>query len=157
MLALFACGAVLLSTACGGGGGGQPLSETTFRSRANNICKDLTRQQQPDLTTNSKAAIDRNLGRIDSALSQLKRLHPPARDESRYRHLLTSFQRSVDFVRSHEATLIRLTDQMRAHPSDSHLTAQYRTLVRPFVLEIRLASTDAKALGLSACAKGFTG
>ncbi|HZC75126.1 MAG TPA: hypothetical protein VE220_04050 [Gaiellaceae bacterium] len=156
MLALFACGAVLLSTGCGGGGG-QRLSETAFRSRANHICRELNRKEQPDLATNSTTAVDRNLGRINSALSQLKGLHPPTRDESRYRNLLTSFQRSADFVKAHEATLVKLTDQMRSHPSDSHLTAQYRTLVGPFVQEIRAAATDANALGLSACAKGFTG
>jgi len=157
ILVLFCLGAVLLPTACDGSGGGQRLSEAAFRTRADHICSELNRKEQPDLATNSKAAIDRNLGRIDSALSQLKSLQPPTRDKARYQHLLTSFQRSVAFVRAHESTLIHLTDQLRIHPSDPHLTGQYQSLVQPFVQEVRLAGADANALKLNSCANGFTG
>ena len=46
---------------------------------------------------------------------------------------------------------------LKAHPSDSRTDAQYQALVRPFVEEARRAGADATALGLQACAAGFTG
>ena len=158
ILLLICSGAVLLSTGCGGGeGGGDRLSRPEFRSRANHICTDLNRREQPDLGSTSKAAIGRNLGRLDSALSDLARLHPPAAAESRYRAFLRDFRHSVAFFREKEPLLILLTRQMRAHPSDSRTTTRYQALVRPFVQDIRAAADNATALGLTACANGLTG
>jgi hypothetical protein len=158
ILLLICSGAVLLSTGCGGGkGGGDRLSRPELQSRANHICTDLNRKEQSDLGSTTKAGIDRNLARLDSALSDLARLNPPAADESRYRKFVRSFKRSAAFFREKEPLLIQLTRRMRAHPSDSHTTARYETLVRPFVREIRIAAENATALGLDKCAKGLTG
>jgi hypothetical protein len=160
ILLLICSGAVLLSTGCGGGGGrgdGDRLSRSEFLSRGNHICSDLNRKEQPDLGSTSKAGIDRNLTRLDSALSDLARLHPPAADDSHYRAFLRHFQHSVAFFREKESLLILLTRQMRAHPSDSHTSARYETLVRPFVQDIRAAANNATAVGLDVCANGLTG
>ena len=158
LLLLFLAPIVLLSAGCGGSGGGdQRLSKSEFQSRANQICTDLRRREQPDLGSTSKAGIDRNLDRLDDALNDLSRLNPPAADESRYRTFLDNFRRGVDFAREKEPLLITLTRQMRAHPSDTHTTERYQTLVRPFVEDIRVAAENAVALGLTACANGLSG
>jgi hypothetical protein len=159
ILPLICSGAVLLATGCGGSGsgGGDRLSKPEFRSRANQICRDLNRKEQPDLGATSKAGIDRNLARLDSALSDLARVNPPAADEARYRAFLRNFKHSVAFFREKEQLLILLTRQMQAHPSDHHTTARYQALVRPFVQEIRVSADNATALGLTACATGLTG
>jgi hypothetical protein len=157
ILLLICSGAVLLSTGCGGGGRGDRLSKGEFQSRANHICTELNRKEQPDLGATTKVGIDRNLARLDSAVSDLAGLNPPAADESRYRNFVRNFKRSVAFFREKEPLLILLTRQMRAHPSDSRTTARYQTLVRPFVQEIRVAAENATALGLTACASGLTG
>ena len=161
ILVLFCAGAALLAAGCGGGGGssggGQPLSHSELQSHANDICTKLKQEEQPDLASSSKDAIDRNLGRIDSALSDLQRLEPPQQDAARYKDLLTRFRRTAAFVKANEARLIRLTNALKAHPSDSRTDAQYQALVRPFVEEAKRAGADATALGLQACAAGFTG
>jgi hypothetical protein len=158
ILLLICSGAVLLATGCGGGsGGGDRLSRTEFRSRANHICTDLNRKEQPDLGATTKAGIDRNLSRLDSAVDDLEGLNPPAADEGRYRAFVRNFKDSVAFFREKESLLITLTRQMRAHPTDSRTTARYEALVRPFVAQIRVAAENATALGLTACAKGLTG
>ena len=155
---LFCAGLVLLATGCGGGGGGdKPLSRADFQKQANHICAKLTEQEKPDIGSTAKAGIDRNLDRIDSAVSDLERLQPPAADRARFRHLLTTFKRTVAFVKAKELLLIKLTKQMEAHPSDSRLTAQYQTLVRPFIHDAQSLGIDANALGLQDCAAGFTG
>jgi hypothetical protein len=157
ILVLFSAAAVLLSAGCGGSGGDQRLSKSEFQSRANQICTDLRHREQPDLGSTSKAGIDRNLDRLDDALDDLARLNPPAADESRYRTFLDNFRRGVDFAREKEPLLIVLTRQMRTHPSDTHTTERYETLVRPFVEDIRVAAENAVALGLTACANGLSG
>ena len=156
ILLLICSAAVLLATGCGGGSGDR-LSRSEFQSRANGICTDLNRKEQPDLGATTKAGIDRNLERLDSAVSDLARVNPPAADERRYRAFVSSFKRSVAFFREKEPLLILLTRQMQAHPSDSRTTARYQTLVRPFVEEIRVAANNATALGLDKCAAGLTG
>jgi hypothetical protein len=158
MLVLLCSGAVLLASGCGGsGGGGHRLSEAAFRVRANHICTGLTRQEKPDLSSSSKASVDRNLGRIDDALGQLEGLRPPAGDEARYHALLTRFKRSVAFVKAKEPLLIELTHQLRSHSSDSRTMARYQRIVRPFLRDVARAGADARALGLGACANGLSG
>jgi hypothetical protein len=156
ILVLFSV-AVLLLTSCGSGDGSHRLSEAAFRSRANHICSELTRQEKPDLGSTSKVAVDRNLGRIDSALSQLEGLRPPAHDEQRYRAMLTSFKRSVAFVKANEPRLIQMARDLRSHPSDRGGFMRYARLFRPFLQEVAIAGNDAKALGLGACATGLSG
>jgi len=149
---------VLLAAGCGGGsGGGQRLSHAEFQSQANHICTHLRREEQPDLGSTAKSGLDRNLDRIDSAVSDLERLQPPAADAARFRGLLKTFKQAIAFVRANEAHLITLTRQMQSHPSDSHLTAEYQRLVAPFVRDAQQLGVDANALGLKACATGFTG
>jgi len=157
ILVLFSLGAVLVFAGCGGGSGDNRLSETAFRSSANQICTGLTRQEKHDLATTDKASLDRNLGRIDSALSKLKGLRPPAKDEARFRALLARFKRSVAFVRAKEPLLIQLTHQLRAHPSDARTMARYQGIVRPFLQDVAQAGVDARTLGLPACASGLSG
>jgi hypothetical protein len=154
---LFCAGLVLLAAGCGGGGGDKRLSRAEFQKQANHICAKLTEQEKPDIGSTAKAGIDRNLDHIDSAVSDLERLQPPAADQARFRHLLKTFKRTVAFVKEKEVILIRLTKQMQTHPSDSRLTAQYQTLVRPFIHDAQSLGTDANALGLTDCANGFTG
>jgi hypothetical protein len=100
---------------------------------------------------------DRNLGRIDSSLGQLRGLRPPADEETRYQELLKSFERTTAFVKANESQLIELTRKLRASASDPQDSARYGRLVRPYVQQLRIAGTDATALGLSACANGLTG
>jgi hypothetical protein len=159
ILLLICSGAVLLSTGCGGAGSsdGDRLSRAEFLTRANQICTDLNRKEQPDLGSTSKAGIDRNLDRLDSALSDLEDVNPPAADEAHYRAFLRNFKQSVAFFREKEQLLILLTRQMQAHPTDSRTSARYQTLVRPFVDDIRAAAKNATAVGLDACANGLTG
>jgi hypothetical protein len=160
ILILLAAAAVVLSAGCGGSGGGSSshrLSAAAFRSQGNQICTDLNRQEKPDIGSTSKAAIDRNLDRIDSALGKLKDLEPPTRDESHFRAMLKHFEQSVAFIRSHEVGMIHLTQQLQKHPSDATTRAQYQSLVRPLVQEVQLAARNATALGLTVCSTGLTG
>jgi hypothetical protein len=157
-LLLLCTGLALLAAGCGGGsGGGQTLSHADFQSQANHVCAKLSQQEKPDIGSTAKSSIDRNLDRIDSAVSDLERLQPPAADQARFRHLLATFKRTIAFVKAKEVLLIHLTKQMQSHPSDSHLTAQYQNLVRPFIHDAQSLGTDANALGLKDCATGFTG
>ncbi len=155
ILALFCAAVVLLAAACGGSS--SRLSQARFQAKANHICSELNRQEQPDLSSNAKDAIDRNLGRIDSSLGQLRGLRPPADEETRYQELLKSFERTTAFVKANESQLIELTRKLRASASDPQDSARYGRLVRPYVQQLRIAGTDATALGLSACANGLTG
>jgi gas vesicle protein len=160
ILVLYGSAAVLLAAGCGGSStsrSSQQLSASEFRARANHICNELNRQVQPDLASKSKAAVDRNLGRIDSALAQLKSLNPPASHRATYRDMLTNFQRSIAFVKTNEGHLILLARHLRAHPTDVRAKAEYQQLVRPFAQSAGLAGAAARALGLNACASGLTG
>jgi hypothetical protein len=157
ILILSCLAAVLLSAGCGSGGGSDTLSKAEFQRRANQICRQLTRQEQPDASSASKAGLDRNLRRIDSALSRLEDLDPPAADEQRYRTLLASFRRSEAFVKENELRVIQLAHQLQLHPNDVNTRARYEQLVRPFVENVRVAATAAKQLGLEDCVTGFTG
>lgn len=157
-LILICCGAALLLAGCGGGGSSsQHLSAAEFRAQANQICSELQTDEKPDLGSSTKAAVDRNLTRIDAALTKLDGLDPPASDQKRYRDLLTRFRRSVAFVRANQAHLIQLTRELRKNPSDTTTLAQYQQLVSHFTGDVRVAGADAKALGLDVCSKGLTG
>jgi hypothetical protein len=120
---LFCAAVVLLAAACGGSS--SRLSQARFQAKANHICSELNRQEQPDLSSNAKDAIDRNLGRIDSALGQLRGLRPPADEETRYQELLKSFERTTAFVKANESQLIELTRKLRASASDPQDSARY--------------------------------
>jgi hypothetical protein len=157
-LIISCCGTALLLAGCGSGSGStQQLSPTAFRTQANQICRDLRTSEKPDLGSTTKAAVDRNLTRIDDALTKLDALNPPASDKQQYRDLLTRFRRSVAFVRANEAHLIQLTHQLQKNPSDTNVAAQYQRLVSHFAGDVRTAGADAKKLGLSVCATGFLG
>ena len=158
-LVLCFLGAVLLSTGCGGSGGGgstRRLSEITFRLRANHICSKLSREAKADTDPNSKSGVKRGFARIDAALNDLGRLNPPAQDEKRYRTLLTSFRRSVDFLKTNRPQLVRMAKRLQSHPSDKRTEAQYKQLLRTFEQDIALARLDSTALGLNRCASGFS-
>ena len=154
-LTLFCLAAVLLSTGCGGGSSSSDrLSEAEFQSRANQICTKVRNQEKP---STSKEGTDRNLGLVESALSDLQDLKPPAEHEAKYQELLTNFQRALAFVKANEARLLSLGERYRANPSDARVAAAYRRLVQPYVKEAQRAATDATALGLTACASGLAG
>lgn len=153
---LVCSGAVLLATGCGSSSS-QQLSKAEFQARANHICSDLTRREKPDVSSTSRAALDRNISRLDSALGDLDGLHPPASDAARYQALLTNFRKGVDFFKANESILILLTRQLQKHPGDNATAARYDQLVRPFVHDIQQASAAATAVGLTECAKGFSG
>jgi len=157
ILSLTCLAAVLLAAGCGSGGGSHTLSKAAFQSRANQICRQLTRQEQPDVSSTSKASLDRNLGRIDAALGRLEALDPPASDAQRYQTLLASFRRSDAFVKENELRVIQLAHQLQSDPSDTSARARYEQLVLPFVENIRVAASAAKDLGLGDCVTGFTG
>jgi hypothetical protein len=157
-LAILCCGTAFLVAGCGGGSSSsQQLSPTAFRTQANQICGDLRTDEKPDLGSTTKEAVDRNLTRIDDALTKLDALNPPASDEQQFRDLLTRFRRSVAFVRANEAHLIQLTHQLQKNPSDTNAAAAYQRLVSHFASDVRTAGADAKKLGLGVCAKGFLG
>jgi hypothetical protein len=156
-LVLVSCIAALLAAGCGGGNSNQQLSKAEFQTRANHICSDLRRREKPDVSSTSRVALDRNISRLESALSDLNGLHPPASDKTRYQALLTNFSKAVDFFKANESILILLTRQLQKHPGDNATAARYDQLVRPFVEDIRQASAAATALGLTECAKGFSG
>ena len=149
--------ALLLAAGCGSGGGSNTLSRAEFQSRANQICRQLSRQQRPDVSSNSKAALDRTLHRIDSALNRLEALNPPASEAQHYQTLLASFKRSVAFVKENELLVVQLGQQLEANPSDLRTRARYEHLVRPFVKNLGVATTAARKLGLEDCVAGFTG
>jgi hypothetical protein len=152
---LVCSGAVLLATGCGSSS--QQLSKAEFQTRANHVCSDLTRREKPDVSSTSRAALDRNISRLDSALGDLDDLHPPASDAARYQALLTNFRKGVGFFKANESILILLTRQLQKHPADNATAARYDQLVRPFVHDIQQANAAATALGLKECAKGFSG
>jgi hypothetical protein len=155
-LTLFCLAAVLLATGCGGGGSssGDRLSEAEFQSRANQICTKVRDQEKPSTT---KEGTDRNLGLVESALSDLQDLKPPKEHEAQYQDLLTNFQRALAFVKANESRLLSLGARFRANPSDPRVAAAYRRLVQPYVKEAQRAAADATALGLTACASGLAG
>jgi hypothetical protein len=155
-LVFVCCGVALIAAGCGGSSS-QQLSKAEFQARANHTCSDLIRSEKPDVNSTSRAALDRNLARLDSALSDLNGLHPPASDAGRYRALLQNFGKAVAFFKANESILILLTRQQQEHPNDAATSARYAQLVRPFVDDIRAASAAATALGLTACASGFSG
>jgi gas vesicle protein len=155
ILALFCSAVALLAAGCGGSS--NRLSHAQFQAKANHICSQLNKQEQADLSSNTKGAVDRNLTRINSAIGQLKGLRPPADNEARYQELLKSFEQTTAFVRANESQLIELTRKLRASAQDSQDFARYRRLVRPYLQQLRIAGADATALGLTACAKGLTG
>jgi hypothetical protein len=157
ILILSCIAAVLLAAGCGSGGSKSNLSKAEFQSRANQICRQLARQQRPDVSSTSKAALDRTLHRIDSALSRLEALDPPAADAQRYQTLMASFRRSVAFVRENELLVVQLGQQLQANPADLRTRARYEHLVKPFVRNIRVATAAAQDLGLEDCVAGFTG
>jgi hypothetical protein len=154
---LFCLAAVLLASGCGSGGGDRTLSKAEFQSRANRICRQLSRQEQPDVSSTSKAGLDRNLHRVDSALNQLEALHPPAALARRYQTLLASFRRSDEFVKENERRVIELAHQIQKNPADTRARARYEQLVRPFVANLQGAAAAAKDLGLTDCLSGFNG
>jgi hypothetical protein len=153
-LVFVCCGAALLAAGCGGS---KQLSQAEFQAKANHICSDLSRREKPDVHSTSRAALDRNISRLDSALSDLNDLHPPASDAARYQALVTNFKKGVDFFKANESILILMTRQLQKHPGDNATAARYDQLVRPFVHDIRQASAAATALGLTDCTKGFSG
>src|SRR4029077_2282450 len=71
---LVCCGAALLAAGCGSS---KQLCKGEFQAKANHICSDLRRREKPDVSSTSRAALDRNISRLDSALSDLNGLHPP--------------------------------------------------------------------------------
>jgi hypothetical protein len=143
--------------AAGCGGGSNRLSETAFRTRANGICKDLSRQEKADAGSIEKAAVDRNITRLDSAVHKLEALRPPAGDERRYQDFLASFKKSEAFLKAKEPRVIALGSKVQSGAATPSELVAYREFVRPFVEHIQAAAAAANDLGLADCANGLSG
>lgn len=153
---LLCTGAALLAAGCGSGGGsGHRLSETGFRSQANHICSELTRQAKAG--SSSESGVQQSFARVDAAVGRLEGLDPPAKDAPQYHELLTNFKQGVAFLKANRQHVIQMLKRLSANPSDRTLLSRYRRLIRPFEEEIQRAATDATALGLTDCASGFSG
>jgi hypothetical protein len=155
ILVLFACAAVLLAAGCGGGS--SRLSETAFRTKANGICKDLSRQEKADAPSTAKAAVDRNITRLDEAVRKLERLRPPAGDERRYKDFLMSFKQSEAFLKAKEPRVIALGSKVQSGAATPSELVAYQQFVRPFVQHIQAAAAAANDLSLADCANGLSG
>jgi len=155
ILVLFACAAVLLAAGCGGGS--NRLSETAFRSKANGICKELSSQEKADAPSTAKAAVDRNITRLDTAVHKLESLRPPAGDERRYQDFLTSFKKSEAFLKAKEPRVIALGSKVQSGAATPSELVAYQQFVRPFVQHIQAAAAAANDLGLADCANGLSG
>jgi hypothetical protein len=155
LLVLSACAAVLLAAGCGGGS--NRLSESAFRSKANGICKELSRQEKADASSVEKAAVDRNISRLDAAVHKLEGLRPPAGDAQRYQDFLTSFKKSEAFLKAKEPRVIALGSRVQSGAATPSELLAYQHFVRPFVRHIQAAAAAAKDLGLADCANGLTG
>jgi len=155
LLVLFACAAVLLAAGCGGGS--NRLSETAFRSKANGICKELSRQEKADVSSTEKAAVDRNITRLDAAVRKLDGLRPPAGDERRYQDFLTSFKKAEAFLKAKEPRVIALGSRVQSGTATPSELVAYRQFVRPFLKHTQAAAAAATDLGLADCANGLSG
>lgn len=153
-LLLLCCGVILLTAA--GCGGSHRLSESDFRTRADRICRTLSRQTASN-TSFSNAAFKQRISEIEAAVGDLARLDPPASDQARYQDLLTNFRSSATYLKVNRQRMILLLRHLTSNPTDARARAQYTRIVNHFEHGAHVAAADATALGLGDCATGLSG
>ena len=114
---------------------------------------------------------DARIAAIDSGLTQLDKVEPPARDAARFSVFLGRLRRLRAFARAGAPQIELLYKQqqkvMPSHASDygarsgmhrfEQLARRITALERPAQSDVRLADADARALHLPACAAGANG
>jgi len=78
--------AVLLAAGCGGGGGGKPLTRDEYATKADAICAKYTQQTKalanPKSLSDLADVADKTLPILDQAIADLRKLKPPADEQS---------------------------------------------------------------------------
>jgi hypothetical protein len=78
--------AVVLAAGCGGGGGGKPLTRDAYATKADAICGKYTQQTKalanPSNLSDLADVADKTLPILDHAISDLRKLKPPADEQS---------------------------------------------------------------------------
>ena len=78
--------AVLLAAGCDGGGGGKPLTRDEYSTKADAICAKYTQQTKalanPKSLSDLADVADKTLPILDHAITDLRKLKPPADEQS---------------------------------------------------------------------------
>ena len=78
--------AVALVAGCGGGGGGKRLTRDEYATKADAICGNYTQQTKalanPKSLSDLAAVADKTIPILDHAISDLRKLKPPANEQS---------------------------------------------------------------------------
>jgi ribosomal protein S15P/S13E len=146
-LALLCCAIVAVLAACGSGS----QVQDNYGSLANEICGKFS-----DATKGNPTPAQR-IQAIEDALAGLQGLHPPDTIANVYTRLLFNFKAAVDILKPNIDTLARLAKHLQAHPDDKRAARQYARITRRIQLHLRLASTDARTLGMGRCQTAFGG
>ncbi len=88
--------AIFLATGCGGGGGGKPLTRDEYATKADAICAKYTQQTKalanPSNLSDLANVADKTLPILDHAISDLRKLKPPADEQSTVDQWLTQVE-----------------------------------------------------------------
>jgi hypothetical protein len=159
-------GATLLCIGCGG----SRLSESALRAKANGICTKLNGQTE-SVKIPTRHALEAGIAAVQSGITQLARLRPPARDEATYTDFLARLRSGLAFIKAKGPQLVALEQALEktmprrigdygpglAFHRLSQVAGRETTLVRPLEQDVRIAANDARALHLGSCASGITG
>ena len=124
-----------------------------YGSRANAICITLVSQTAGNGTGN--AGIRQNAAALDTALSGLEQLVPPATVSARYSDLLANFKAAVELYKINLSKFIRLNNKLKANPNDKTAEKQLVHLQAPISRNLQAAAKDAHSLGMGRCETAF--